>query len=337
MVLIKHRGHDPQVHPSAYVAPTATLVGNVTVGPRARIMYGAVVDAEASRIEIGEASVICENAVLRASAAAGTDQPVSLGDHVFVGPHATLLGCTVGRRAYLATAATVLQTARLGAGAVVAVGGFVHARAVVPDEFFVPPHMMASGDPVRVMAPGDPSVPETIREVGFASVAFGVDAEWTDRIKRYERSAEVRVEEFGAHADDAVNSPMDARAAAERWAATWTSAWQSHDVEAVVALYAEDCVHRSAPFRDPHRGRAGVREYLVGAFADESAVLSVRFGLPVVDGDRASVEYWTTFADKEGAPVTLAGSAFAQFDAEGLITEARDYWHMTPGHVPPGW
>jgi carbonic anhydrase/acetyltransferase-like protein (isoleucine patch superfamily) len=204
MALIRHRGHQPEVHPSAYIAPTATLVGNVTVGPRARIMYGAVLDAEGSRIEIGEASVICENAVLRASAAAGTDQPVLLDDHVFVGPHATLLGCTVGRCAYLATAATVLQTARLGAGAVVAVGGFVHARAVVPDEFFVPPHTLAVGDPVRALAPGDPSVSDTIRDVGFAGVAFGVDAEWADRISRYERTAEVRVEEFGAHADDEV-------------------------------------------------------------------------------------------------------------------------------------
>jgi carbonic anhydrase/acetyltransferase-like protein (isoleucine patch superfamily) len=199
---IRHRGHEPRVHPTAYVAPTATLVGDVVVGPRARVMYGAVLDAEGSRVEIGEASVICENAVLRASAVTGTDQPVVLGDHVFVGPHATLLGCAVGRCAYLATAATVLQTARLGAGAVVAVGGFVHAGTVISDEFFVPPHTLAVGDPVRILASGSVDVPAAIRDVGFAGVAFGVDAEWTDRVKRYERTAEVRVAEFGAHADD---------------------------------------------------------------------------------------------------------------------------------------
>jgi carbonic anhydrase/acetyltransferase-like protein (isoleucine patch superfamily) len=203
---IRHRGHEPLVHPSAYIAPTATLVGNVHVGPRARVMYGAVLDAEGSRIEIGEAAVICENAVLRASAATTTDQPVVLGDHVFVGPHATLLGCVVGRCAYLATAATVLQTARVGNGAVVAVGGLVHAGAVLPDEFFVPPYTMALGDPVRVLAAGSPEVPAAIREVGFARIAFGVDMEWTDRITRYERSAEVRVAEFGAHIDD---EPLD--------------------------------------------------------------------------------------------------------------------------------
>jgi carbonic anhydrase/acetyltransferase-like protein (isoleucine patch superfamily) len=201
-IRIRHRGHEPRIHHSAYIAPTATLIGNVWIGPRARVMYGAVLDAEGSRIEIGEAAVICENAVLRASAIAGTDQPVVLGDHVFVGPHATLLGCVVDRCAYLATAATVLQTARLGAGAVVAVGGLVHARTVVPSELFVPPHTLAVGDPVRILAPGSAEVPDAIREIGFASVAFGVDAEWTDRVSRYERSVEVRVEEFGAHADD---------------------------------------------------------------------------------------------------------------------------------------
>ena len=65
-IRIRHRGHEPRVDPTAYLAPTATVVGNVIIGPRARVMYGAVLDAEGSRIEIGEASVICENAVLRA-------------------------------------------------------------------------------------------------------------------------------------------------------------------------------------------------------------------------------------------------------------------------------
>jgi carbonic anhydrase/acetyltransferase-like protein (isoleucine patch superfamily) len=195
------------VHPSAYIAPTATLVGNIRVGPRARVMYGAVLDAEASRIDVGEATVICENAVLRASTAGPGDQPVVLGDHVFVGPHATLLGCLVDRCAYLATAATVLQTAHVGSGAVVAVGGLVHAGTGLPDEYFVPPHTLAIGDPVRVLAPGSAEVPEAIRKIGFARIAFGVDMEWTDRIARYERSTNVRVEEFGAHAADELLNP----------------------------------------------------------------------------------------------------------------------------------
>ena len=194
-MLIRHRGKEPVVDPTAYVAPTATLAGAVRIGPRARVMYGAVLDAEDGAIEIGECSIICENAVLR-----GT---VTLGDHVFVGPQSTLLGCRVARCAYLATGVTVLQEASLGAGAVVAIGAAVHARAALPAEFFVPPNTIAIGER-RVYAPGDPELPEAIKGVGFAQVAFGVDAAWEDRISRYEHVAEVRSAEFAAHAGDEI-------------------------------------------------------------------------------------------------------------------------------------
>jgi uncharacterized protein (TIGR02246 family) len=128
---------------------------------------------------------------------------------------------------------------------------------------------------------------------------------------------------------------MDTRTAAARWADTWVPAWKAHDVEAVVALYAEGCVHLSAPFRQPHRGRDGVRGYLTEAFADESAVDDVRFTAPLVDGDRAWVEYRVALRDRDGNPVTLAGSAVARFDPDGLIVESRDYWHEAAGDVRP--
>ncbi|MFC5008204.1 nuclear transport factor 2 family protein [Dactylosporangium cerinum] len=128
---------------------------------------------------------------------------------------------------------------------------------------------------------------------------------------------------------------MDTRTAAAAWAHTWVSAWRSHDAAAVAALYAPDCTHRSLPFRPPLSGRAAVLEYLREAFAEESAVVDVWFGAPVVDGRRAWVEYWATVFDRDGGALTIAGSAVARFDAAGLITETRDYWHATAGHVPP--
>jgi len=202
-MLLRHRGHDPVIDPSAFVAPTATLVGDVRIGPRARVMYGAVLDAEASRISVGECAIICEQAVLRATVAGGSPRPVVLADHVFIGPHATLLGCRVDRCAYVATGATVLQAARLGAGASVAVGALVHGGAVVPDEFFLPPNMVAVGDPVQLYPPDDPvALGEAVRSTGFARLAFGIEAAWEDRIARYEQAAEIRSAEFAAHADD---------------------------------------------------------------------------------------------------------------------------------------
>jgi uncharacterized protein (TIGR02246 family) len=128
---------------------------------------------------------------------------------------------------------------------------------------------------------------------------------------------------------------MEPDEAARRWTATWAAAWPAHDVEAVVGLYAEDCVHRSSPFRPPHLGRQGVREYVTAAFADEQRVDDVRFGAPVVQGDRAWVEYWTRFHDQRDAAMTLAGCATARFGADGLATQVRDYWHLEEGHRPP--
>jgi carbonic anhydrase/acetyltransferase-like protein (isoleucine patch superfamily) len=153
-VLIRNRGVDPKIDPSAYVAPTAVLVGRVTVNPRVRIMYGAVLDSEASKVEVGECAIVCENAVLRTTSAGSTDLPVMVGDHAFVGPHATLLGCVVEPACYVATGATILQGATVESGAAVAVGALVHANSKVPSEFFVPPNTFAVGDPLHVYAPG---------------------------------------------------------------------------------------------------------------------------------------------------------------------------------------
>jgi uncharacterized protein (TIGR02246 family) len=126
---------------------------------------------------------------------------------------------------------------------------------------------------------------------------------------------------------------MDSQAAARRWAATWRAAWQADDVEAVVALYAEDCVHRSTPFRPPHRGRQAVRDYVTRAFADEQRIDDVRFDTPVVQGDRACVEYWARFLDQRGTAMTLAGCAMARFDADSLI--ARCLWTQSASRLNP--
>jgi carbonic anhydrase/acetyltransferase-like protein (isoleucine patch superfamily) len=203
-MLIRNRGVEPTVDASAFVAPTAVLVGRVSIGPRARIMYGAVLDSEASKVELGATAIVCENAVLRATSVGGADLPVVVGDHAFVGPHATLLGCAVESACYVATGATVLQGATVGSGAVVAVGALVHANAKVPSEFFVPPNTIAVGDPLRVYEPGDEGLPEAIRSANFAQTAFGVRTAWENRTQRYKETAEVRAEEFASHLDDTI-------------------------------------------------------------------------------------------------------------------------------------
>ncbi|WP_170294187.1 gamma carbonic anhydrase family protein [Heliomicrobium undosum] len=209
-MLIRHRDHEPIVNPTAYVSPTSTLVGKVLVGPHGRILFGAIVTAETSMVEIGEYAIISENAVLRGNRSADTDQPVLIGDHVFIGPHATLLGCAVAPCSYIATGATVLQGAKIGSGAVIAVGALVHANTVIPDGYFVPPYAVAIGDPVQLYSPNQKEeMAEAIRRLGFARTAFGIEGPFHDRKALYKSATEIRSQEYASHFQDIILDPVD--------------------------------------------------------------------------------------------------------------------------------
>jgi carbonic anhydrase/acetyltransferase-like protein (isoleucine patch superfamily) len=204
-MLIKHRGFEPAVDSTVFVAPAAVLVGRVRVGARSRIMYGAILDSEGSMVEIGECAIICENAVVRATAQGDVDHPVVIGDHVFISPHATLLGCKVESCSYIATGATVLQGATIRSGAAIAVGALAHAGTVIPAGFFVPPNTIAIGDPPKLFSPDEKqALADAIKSVEFAKTAFGAKARWDDRVARYREVTEVRSKEFESHFDDVV-------------------------------------------------------------------------------------------------------------------------------------
>ncbi len=90
-MIIEHLGKRPEIDKSAYIAPNATICGEVSIGKNTRIMFGAQIIGESSPIEIGENCIILENAVIR-----GTNGlPVKLGDNCLVGPNAHLAGCTI--------------------------------------------------------------------------------------------------------------------------------------------------------------------------------------------------------------------------------------------------
>lgn len=115
----------------------------------------------------------------------------------------------------------------------------------------------------------------------------------------------------------------------------WESEWKSGDVAAISKLYADDCVHRSMPFRALHRGRAEIAAYIEWSFASERA-LDVRFGQPLVTDDGVAVAEFRVLMEKEGRPSTLAGCVFVRFrESDGLAVESRDYWHSTPRHQAP--
>src|SRR5436309_15109994 len=98
-MILEHGGKRPRIHASAYVAPNATICGEVTVGAESRVLFGAVLTAESGPVTIGERSIIMENAVIRGVA----HNPASLGHHVLVAPHAHLSGCRVEDVVFIAT------------------------------------------------------------------------------------------------------------------------------------------------------------------------------------------------------------------------------------------
>ncbi len=168
-------------------------------------MYGSVLNSEGSKVEIGECSIICENAVLRASSAGDKEYPILIGNHVFISPQTTLIGCKVESYSYIATGATILQGAVVHSGAAVAVGAFVHANTIVPSKFFIPPNTIAIGDPIKLYSPDEKEkLAEAIASIGFAKIAFNADAEWDDRFARYKQATEIRSKEFKNHFKDEI-------------------------------------------------------------------------------------------------------------------------------------
>ncbi|WP_406165457.1 nuclear transport factor 2 family protein [Streptomyces sp. NBC_00996] len=125
---------------------------------------------------------------------------------------------------------------------------------------------------------------------------------------------------------------MDTAQAARRFVRVWERAWAAHDVDAILELYATDCVHRSMPFREPHRGRSELAAYVRWSFTAEQTT-DVRFSEPIVGQDGLAVAEFRVLAEEDGQPSSPAGCVFVRFDAAGLAVETRDYWHSTPAYV----
>ncbi|WP_155339826.1 nuclear transport factor 2 family protein [Acrocarpospora corrugata] len=125
---------------------------------------------------------------------------------------------------------------------------------------------------------------------------------------------------------------MDVREAALRWVRTWAVAWPAQDIDALVALQTEDGIHWASMFR-PYRGRQGLRSYLAESFEEESVPARCWFADPAVSEAGASAEYWAHCVFN-GDPVTVSGVTILVFDADGLVSEARDYSDVQKGHHP---
>jgi carbonic anhydrase/acetyltransferase-like protein (isoleucine patch superfamily) len=173
-MLLAHLDQRPAVDPSAWIAPTAVLCGDVTVGPWACVSYGAVLVAEGAPIRVGTQSIVREQALLRAA----PGHPLVVGSYVLIGPRSALYGCTIEDEAFLATGTTIFHGARVGRRAEVRINGVVHVNSTVPPEGLVPIGWVAVGTPAAVLPPSaHEQIWERQQPLNFPRVAYGVDRE----------------------------------------------------------------------------------------------------------------------------------------------------------------
>ena len=171
---IRHRGFAPSVHPGAYVAPTAVLSGQVSIGPGSCVLHGAVLAAEGGPVQVGAGCVIMENAVLRGT----VPHPLLIGDSVLAGPHTQLTGATACDEVFLAAGAMVLPGAHLGRAATVGLGAVVHVGAIVAPRARIPAGWVAVGDPARIYPPGEAEpIAAGLAEAGWSFVHYVLGAD----------------------------------------------------------------------------------------------------------------------------------------------------------------
>lgn len=140
MPLYQLEGRTPRVHPEAYIAPTAIVIGDVEIGAGSSVWFGAVVRGDQARITIGNGSNVQDTAVIHCA----EGMPTVIGNEVTIGHAALLEGCVVEDLALVGMGAILLQRSRLGRAAVLAAGAVLRQGGEVPEG------MVAAGVPAEV-------------------------------------------------------------------------------------------------------------------------------------------------------------------------------------------
>ena len=145
----------PRLGADAWVADSAAVIGDVVLGPRASIWYGAVVRGDVEKIRIGADTNVQDNSVIHVDSGGW---PTILGDGITVGHRVVLHGCTVRDGALIGIGAIILNGAEVGEGALIAAG------ALVAPGVKIPPGVLAVGTPAKVKRPLTAEEKEHLRE-----------------------------------------------------------------------------------------------------------------------------------------------------------------------------
>lgn len=232
----------PKIHPSAYVAPTATVSGEVTIGAGCAILHGAVITAEGAPLLIGADTVVMEHAVVKASGGSATQFPVKIGDRCIVGPHAYVVGATIGAGCFIASGSRVFNGAVMEDGSGVALGGIVHINAHLLKNASVPMQHIAYGNPAKIVPPE--KAPEVARDLQFYENVFNIDSGDGARAKAAQAYAQFLRK---SHAQDVVLDAHANKAPVRRSAGDEPPKQQTTEVDTVVdamMLELQEMEHR---------------------------------------------------------------------------------------------
>lgn len=128
-VILPYEGAWPEIAESAFIAPTAVVIGNVTIGDDASVWYNATLRGDIAPIAIGDRSNVQDNAVVHVN----TDAPVVIAKDVTIGHSAIIHGTTVGDATVVGMGAIVMSYSTIGSHCVIAAGALVSERSSVED------------------------------------------------------------------------------------------------------------------------------------------------------------------------------------------------------------
>jgi len=192
------------VDPSARVAVSAQIVGDVTIGARCFVDQNVVIESAGPSIEIGPEVIVFAGSVLRSVGGSGRPPfPLSVGERSLVAPLCALTGCRIGRNCYVATGAIVLQGALVGDHTRIGAGAIVHARTELPERTRVGMrHVAAPTDDGFVSTADVEHVRTRALTGGFFEAAFGADEE--DQARLHEHVIGTLLEEVHSWTDEPV-------------------------------------------------------------------------------------------------------------------------------------
>lgn len=160
------------IDPRAWIAPSAVVVGDVTLGSGARILPGAVVDGARGAVSIGEDVVVMEQAVLRGR----PEHPLTIGDAVLVGLHTHLNGTVVDDEVFIATGVSMFPGSRAGRGCELRINSVLHVNSALSEYTTVPIGWIAAGDPAQLFSPDrHEELWEVQRALEFPGIVYGVE------------------------------------------------------------------------------------------------------------------------------------------------------------------